>query len=318
MNNYPFVSVIIPTFNRCHILKKTLTAFLKQNYPESKLEIVVIDDGSFDNIKKTLKALERKTSSLEIKYFYQKNKGPAAARNLGIKNCHGEIVLIVNDDVIPSKSLVSQHISFHRRYPEDNFAVLGFVAWSSEIKITAFMEWLGNSGPQFNYNQIRGVRAEWWHAWTCNISFKKSFLLKYGLFDSDFPYAAWEDIELGYRLSKHNLKLLYNKDAVGYHYHPTTINSMIEKMKKNGASAVILGQKISEQNLLPPLARKKAGRLIDFLDRIFFNMLTVFFMEQIVLFAEKRFYLGFLYNLFLLHYRIVGRREFLQNGQKAS
>lgn len=291
MKKYPFVSVIIPTYNRAKILQKSLFAFSEQNYPKEKFEVIVVDDGIAD-------------------------KGPATARNLGIKTAQGEIVIFVNDDIVPEKNFIAQHANSHLAYPQKNIGVIGFVDWSPELKLTPFMQWLGEKGPQFSYSQIKGTWAEWWQAWTCNISFKKEFLLKVGLFDPSFKHAAWEDIELGYRMSKHKLKLFYNKQAVGYHYHPMNIRLIKEKMKINGASAVILGQKIPEQKFLPPLARNKAGRVIDFLDRIFLPSPIVYIMEKIVFWAEERLRLGFIYNLLLLHYRVIGRREYLQKCLK--
>lgn len=316
MKKYPFVSIIIPTFNRAKILKKTLTAFLGQDYAKEKFEIIVVDDGSIDETKKVLQ--EFKKESLQFTYFTQKHKGPSHARNLGIKKSQGEIVVFVNDDIIPKKDFISQHVKSHLSYPQKNIGVIGFVDWSPELKLTPFMQWLGEKGPQFNCGQIKGVWADWSKTWSCNLSFKKKFLLEFGMFDTDFPYAAWEDVELGYRLSKQGLKIFYNRQAVGYHYHPTTIKLIKERMKKNGASAVILGKKIPEQKFLPPLARKKAGRTVDFLDKIFLNFLVVFILERIAVFAEKKFKSGFIYSLLLLHHRIVGRKEYLQNVQQIS
>jgi len=203
-----------------------------------------------------------------------------------------------------------KRIKFHSRYPKENFGVLGFFTWSPELKITPFMRWLEKSGPQFSYGDIRGIWTEWQKLWTCNISFKKAFLLEFGLFDPDFKDAAWEDVELGYRLSQHGLRILYNKRAIGYHYHPTSFDSVIGRMKKHGKAAVILGQKISEEGVLPPLARSEMGKKIDFLDRLFFTPSVEYLFRKLALWGEMRFNLSIVYDLILLHYRVVGRREF--------
>lgn len=311
--NFPFVSIIIPTFNRSKTLEKSLNLFFKQDYPKDKTEIVVIDDGSSDNTNKTVKNIKIKLpKKIRLKYLFQKNKGPSVARNLGINNCQGSIVIIVNDDTLPVKEFITEHVKFHFRFPKKNFGVLGFTTWSPEIKITPFMRWLENGGPLFSYNQIKGVKINWQQGWTCNISYKKEFLLENGLFDEDFPFAAWEDIELAYRLFKKGMEFRYNKNAIGYHYHPTTLKSSIRKMNTQGISVVIFGGKIKEKSVLPPLAKKDLGGLIDLFDRIFILPPIEYLLKRIALFCESRFICYNIYNLLLLHYRVLGRREFLK------
>lgn len=90
--------------------------------------------------------------------------------------------------------------------------------------------------------------------------------LRYGmnnsLFDEDFPYAAYEDSELGYRLHNKDLELLYNKSAIAYHYHYTSLDDACKRMIKVGESGLILAKKIgNEQKLFSkPLFRKILGR----------------------------------------------------------
>ncbi|MFC1711522.1 glycosyltransferase family 2 protein [Patescibacteria group bacterium] len=310
----PTVSIIIPTYNRSKILKKSLHHFTKQNYPKHLLEIVIIDDGSKDNTKKTVNVFKKQTNkTIKTTYLYQKNKGPAAARNLGIKKCQGSIVIIVNDDILAIKDFVSQHIRFHQLFPKNNFAVLGYTTWSKTIKRTPFMTWLETRGPLFSYNGLTSTHASWGQAWTCNISYKKEFLLKNGLFDEDFPFAAWEDIELGYRLHQKGMKLKYNRKAIGFHVHPTTLKSSIKKMKHQGISVVILGQKIQNKSVLPPLAKKDLGGMIDLIDRIVFNPFLLLVIRKLAFYSELRFINHYIYEYLLLHYRVVARRNYLKS-----
>lgn len=308
----PFVSIIIPTFNRSEILVKALLSLFAQDYDCKKFEILIVDDGSTDDTKKLVSSLKNKNSSFDIKYFYQKNKGPAAARNIAIKESRGEIILILNDDTISASNLVSKHIKFHKKFSNEKYGLLGFVTWSPELTITPFMKWLEEGGPQTNYGKLEGNKAEWWHFWTCNISLKKSFIQKIGDFDESFPYAAWEDIEYGYRMGLQGLKLVYDQTAIGYHYHPTSLRSMVNKMKEHGASAVVLGEKVEDKSYLPPLAVPKLAEKLDFFDRIVFTANVEKSLYRIAEWLEKRFVIGKLFDVLLLHYRIVGRREYLK------
>ncbi len=242
------ISVIIPTYNRKDVLIKCLKALFCQSYSK-KYEILIIDDGSSDNTEKVVEELQ-KNAPIELRYFKQENKGPAAARNIGIKNANGDIILFIGDDIIASSELLEQHMLFHRKYSESVFAILGYTTWHPEIKITPFMYWLEHGGPQFGYYKFKH-EEEVNAFWTCNISLKRDYMLKNGIFDEDFPYAAHEDTELGYRLQKKGLRTIFNKNAVTYHYHPTDIKKYCYRQKLVGRSAVILNRKYTSVFELP-------------------------------------------------------------------
>jgi len=305
------LSVVIPTYNKKKTLQMTLQALNCQDYDFDKFEVIIVDDGSTDGtikeIKNLIPKLKFKTSILS-----QTNQGPASARNRGIKKARGKIVLIINNDTIATSDLVKRHFEFHQKHPDEKFGLLGYVTWHPDLRVTPFMYWLEHGGPYFSFSEIKGRKAGWERFWTCNISLKKKFLLENGLLNEEFPYAAWEDIELGYRLGKAGLQLLYDKHAVGYHYHPTTIDSIKNKMKANGESAMILKKKLPK-NLLPPLA--KFPRLAIILDTIFFFKPSFFLLEKIALWAETRINLGLIFDLLLLHWRIEGLREWYNISQ---
>jgi GT2 family glycosyltransferase len=182
-----------------------------------------------------------------LRYFKQVHKGPAAARNLGIKNANGKIILFIGDDTIATPTFLQEHHRWHQQYPGDKVAVLGFVTWSPEITITPLMRWLEQGGPQFKFWQIEDkVQVDTQdYFYTSNISLKRRFLLENNeFFDEEFPYASFEDLELGHRLKKKGLVLKYNKDAIGYHYHYTSLKDICQRMIKVGKSSQLVAEKI--------------------------------------------------------------------------
>jgi glycosyltransferase involved in cell wall biosynthesis len=86
-------SIIIPTYNRDYILRETLLSIQKQNVLDWELHL--IDDGSTDNTKNLVKEF---SIDKRIHYHYQKNSGPAVARNLGMRKATGEIITFVDSD----------------------------------------------------------------------------------------------------------------------------------------------------------------------------------------------------------------------------
>jgi GT2 family glycosyltransferase len=155
------------------------------------------------------------------------------------------LILFIGDDIVAAADLLAEHVSRHRQYPQEHVGVLGFITWSPEIEISPFMRWLEN-GTQFGYPHLEGhseADAEVFFL-SSNISLKTDFLLRNGFFfDEEFPYAAFEDIELGGRLKRSGLILKYNKKALGYHYHPTSLAEACQRMIKVGASWCILAKK---------------------------------------------------------------------------
>lgn len=88
----PFFTIIIPTYNRVNFLKIAVESLLAQNFTD--YQIIIIDDGSSDKTQ----ALIKKYQDVRIKYYYQNNQGPAAARNLGIKKAKGQYICFLDSD----------------------------------------------------------------------------------------------------------------------------------------------------------------------------------------------------------------------------
>ena len=165
------------------------------------------------------------------------------------------MILFIGDDMLPEENALQEHILTHKKHPQSNFAVLGLVLWHPEIKTTPFMKWLVNGkkgGTQFAYDLLENRKeADYNFFYTANISIKKKLLSKHR-FDSDFTSYGWEDIELGYRLTKEeNLRLLYNPKAVVYHHHEIDEKSLANRMRSIGISAKIFHQKHPELKKVP-------------------------------------------------------------------
>lgn len=89
------VSIIIPVFNEQEVIADCLTSLDKQTF--GNLEVIVVDDGSNDSSK--FKVQNVKLENIKLKLLEQGHKGPGAARNLGVKNSSGEILIFVDADM---------------------------------------------------------------------------------------------------------------------------------------------------------------------------------------------------------------------------
>ena len=88
-----FFSVVIPVYNRAHLLCETIDTVLSQTY--AHFELIIVDDGSTDNTGETIK---KKYSDARIRYYYKENGERGAARNYGIKQANGDYVVIFDSD----------------------------------------------------------------------------------------------------------------------------------------------------------------------------------------------------------------------------
>ena len=103
-NHKPVVSVIIPVFNGARHIREAVESVLRQTFKD--FEFIIVDDGSVDDTKALLDAWIRDG---KIQYFRQQNKGPAAARNLGMSHAVGKYFKFLDaDDLLYPEQLERQ------------------------------------------------------------------------------------------------------------------------------------------------------------------------------------------------------------------
>lgn len=293
------LSIIIPTKNRRIVLEKCLNAIFAQDIDKEKFEVIVVDDGTVDETADFMKHYMATSKENNIFYYFQQNKGAALARNLGFEKSKGELVLFNDDDNIQQEGCLSEHVKVHTLFPNNNIAVCGNFITEKKASVCQYNSDYGKIAYIDAQNNI--WRAHWMRLWTKNVSFKRTFFKEFGIFD--LALKQYEDIELGYRLSKHGLLLLMAGNAINIDECPITDTKLFitEKAKRYGESFFVWHRKAP--GLLEDLEREncleeflfclsKKSRLIKkikfFLSRILVNGLTVNFWIFIVDFLEKR------------------------------
>lgn len=225
------VTVIIPTYNRAEILRKTLEGYAKQSGDHRILEVLVIDDGSKDHTRDVVEEASR--SQARIRYCHQENAGLAAARNHALREARADLLLFGDDDIIPSPEMTAEHVRYHDLHPEEEVGVLGYVPWLPDRNPTPFMQWSSHYGPQFNFGFFKpGKELGFQHGYFCNTSVYGSFLKKHGVFSENFKTYGYEDIEYSYRLCKKGYRILYSPTAIGYHNKYETFEDTLVRVDK--------------------------------------------------------------------------------------
>ncbi|MFA5792887.1 MAG: glycosyltransferase family 2 protein [Candidatus Gracilibacteria bacterium] len=293
--NAPFISVIIPTYNRAQKLDICLKCLANQSIARESFEVIVVDDGSTDDTEQILKNWQ--DGGLNLHVLSQKNSGQGVARNKAIKNALGVITVFIGDDIYVEPNFLELHANFHKDNPNENMACLGYIEWYNAKPVTPFMKWLTNGGPQFAFQKLTdGKQTNFWFFYTSNLSLKTD-LLKKETFDKEFSLYGWEDIELGYRLQKnHKLKLIFKKDALAYHDHTLNEDSLEKRMQGIGRNAILF-QKLHPELCVTPHGFKLFALLIlastpiVFMLKLFKNINVNFFGHYYWYVLGKRYFL---------------------------
>lgn len=246
----PFeLSVVIPTFNRLEILRRALGLLAEEGdrfgVPH---EVLVVDDGSSDGTAEYLAGdTVPRASLVKVRVISQENAGPARARNRGVEEAAGELVLFLGDDILVTPGLLALHVEAHQaRRGSGEVAVLGRTLWAPEMRPNAFLRFL-MEGDQFGFKHIEDNEdVPYNFFYTANVSLSRQTMLGAGLFDESFPNAAWEDVELCYRMIRDGMRLVYEPRALVHHLHPTSLKSFCHRRELVGVDAVRLYRKHPE------------------------------------------------------------------------
>ncbi len=234
----PRLTVVIPTYNRRNVLARTLRLLDRQD--RRVFDVVVVDDGSTDGSADAVEAL-RPELGYALTLIRQSNGGAACARNAGVRAARGAVTLLIGDDTLPRSDLVGRHLAHHDAHPGLCEAALGLTRWcETSQRVNRYMRWAGAYGIQFHYaHLLAGGEADWHHFYTSNLSLKTA-QLRANPFAEDFPGAAIEDIELGYRLQHGpGLRMSFLPDAVVDHVHPMTFRGGCRRQETVGACTLL-------------------------------------------------------------------------------
>ncbi|MEL6931267.1 MAG: glycosyltransferase family 2 protein [Cyanobacteria bacterium J06600_6] len=234
-----YISVVIPTYNRLPILQKCLSALEKQEFTNnivSDYEIILVDDGSSD---RTLVWLAENRANLpHVKVIEQNHQGAAAARNLGVINAVGDTIIFIDSDLVVTETFIQSHANALSKNVVDLQSDRLFT-YGAVINTNNF------DSPTAEPYKITDFSAAYFA--TGNVAIARKWLEEAGLFDTGFQLYGWEDLELGVRLKKLNLKLIKCPEARGYHWHPAfsleQIPHMIDQEIQRGKMGVVFYDK---------------------------------------------------------------------------
>jgi glycosyltransferase involved in cell wall biosynthesis len=118
-----FISVVVPTYNRSHLVGKTIDSILAQDYP--RFELIVVDDGSTDNTEGVLK---KYSGDDRFRYYKKENGERGAARNFGFNRSAGDYVFFIDsDDLMLPGHLIHLNNTIQSLKSRPDFLAAGYV-----------------------------------------------------------------------------------------------------------------------------------------------------------------------------------------------
>lgn len=212
------LSVIVPTRNRAGSLKKLLQSLDDVECPESlELEVWVVDNGSTDGTEEIIAAELSSPRTFSLRVLHERKKGKASALNLGLASAKGDVLLVLDDDVMVQRQFLAKHLECYGATDFD--AVQGRVLPGLDpdgksadlVRLREYnIPFIDYGG---DYREIRGLTGT-------NMSFKRMVFEKVGFFDTRLgPGAAGfsEDSEYSIRIRQAGFKIGYTPHAVVYH-----------------------------------------------------------------------------------------------------
>jgi glycosyltransferase involved in cell wall biosynthesis len=211
-------SIVIPTFNGASRIGNCLDSLVKQTAGQN-VEILVVDDGSTDNTANVVRGYS------SVRLIPQANAGPASARNRGALEAQGKILLFTDDDCLPMPDWLEAMLGPFK--DPDVVGAKGVYRTHQKSLAARFVQ----IEYEDKYRLMAGLSSIDFID-TYSAGFRRDRFLEMTGYDTSFPVACAEDVELSYRMSARGWKMKFVPAAIVYHTHPDTLSRYLKKKYK--------------------------------------------------------------------------------------
>jgi GT2 family glycosyltransferase len=239
--NAPTLSIIVPTHNRADLLMQTLRALSKQSWPAASFEVIVVADSCEDETH-TCVTRYAKQAPYQLQLISHQAHSAAATRNLGAKQARGDVLLFLDDDVVPRTMLVQAHME--AQHPH------GIVLGYSKPVLPARADWFQYDSRRWWEDTFKSIeqpdhRFTYRDLFSGNLSMSAGVFREINGFDLSFT-GRLEDYELGLRMVKAGVRFRYAASAIGDHYDSISLRKWLQRIQQEGAADIMMGQRHPE------------------------------------------------------------------------
>ncbi len=228
---YPFISVVVCTYNGSATIRECLTEIMKLDYPN--YEVVVINDGSKDNLPEIVQ-------EFPVRLISTPNRGLSNARNTGMMSARGEIIAYIDDDAYPDQQWLKY---LAHAFTTTNHGCIGgpnIAPPGDGMIATAVANAPGGPVHVLVSDEI----AE--HVPGCNMAFRKDALIKIGGFDAVYTNAG-DDVDVCWRIQDAGYSIGFHPSAVVWHHRRNSLKAYWKQQKGYGKAEALLEAKWPEK-----------------------------------------------------------------------
>ena len=241
------ISVVIPTHNRKDLLCEMLEALGRQTIPLSQLEVIVVPDGCTDGTAERLAALQL---PFTFRVEPQEQSGPSTARNRGAHMVTGDILVFMDDDLLPLPDFLERHLTHHAK--NESMVVLGRFLPAPDAKKNGWHIWEEQIFEKhYKYMQAGRRPPAGRRLYSGNFSMPRTDFLASGGFDERLKRG--EDVELGFRLEKAGVQFIFEPNAATIHRGFRSFDSWCNSAYLYGKTDVQLARERGHQQVLPEI-----------------------------------------------------------------
>ena len=227
---FPFITAIIPTWNRGESLVECLTSVFSQDYPSDHVEVIVIDDGSRDETQKLASAFPCMLLS------NPESRGQSYCRNLGARHAKGEILAFLDDDCVAGGSWLKDLVPYLQW--EKVGSVGGYVDGYSDRSALDRYEKEFSLLNLGRYIQRGANDGSTFYVPTCNLLVRKEAFFETGGIRETLHLG--EDVDFCWRMRDAGWQALYVPSGTVKHKHRNTLGAMLRRRADYGSSEAVL------------------------------------------------------------------------------
>jgi len=213
------IALLICTYNRDKYLPEALQSIRQQTLDSTLFEAIIIDKNSTDKTATITAKFINDNPSLNIKYFFEKNKGLSFARNRGLMEADADILCYVDDDAILSPDYLTQMLNFFRKIP-DAVGVGGRVIprYENNREPVWMSKYLNGFIGKVEYGDaIKKFSSDMKYPAGCNMTYTKQALIKAGGFNNDLTFRS-DDKYIFYKVRGLSDEIYYVPKTYVHHY----------------------------------------------------------------------------------------------------
>jgi GT2 family glycosyltransferase len=225
--------VVVPTFRRRQLLAPLVASVLAQDPHDLIVVVDGDDDGSLDLLATLARADDR------LRPIGQENRGVAAARQAGLEAATGDVVLFLDDDVVPRPGLLAGHLAHHRRAPDR--VVVGYSPNDPDVLVG--VERAVASQYARSYETIvafyeRHPEFILYRLWGGNVSIRRDVVRHVGLVADIEGARRHEDLDFGLRCLRHGLTGVFDRALAADHHYRRSLDGYRTDGRASGVHRV--------------------------------------------------------------------------------